>query len=345
MPAMVNPRSPILTVLGVALATIGLAPPPAMAHFVLRAPTSWRDQNVLGDPQKLGPCGDEGAAAATGAVTAFAPGETITITIDEVIFHPGHYRVALAVNDPSELPPEPVVTPGATDCGSVPIMDPVVFPVLVDGALLHAQPFSGTQALQVTLPSDVTCSRCTLQVLEFMSNHAAPCFYHHCAHISIGASSTACESDTACDDADACTIDVCNPTTGMCEHSDTGASCDDGDPCTADTCSPIAGCIAAPLTLAAVDPTFLGTLEVASCTEDRVPGVIGKLFARAGNLVGRAAKHPTKARRFLRRAEQQLRKTRKKVTRAPRRRISTGCSTALGAAVDDARTRLRCLPR
>ncbi|MGC4093878.1 MAG: hypothetical protein QM756_39430 [Polyangiaceae bacterium] len=164
----------------------------ASAHFSLQAPASWANQDSVGSPQKSAPCGqaDPGlAAVATGKVTAFAPGETITITINETIFHPGHYRVVLAVNDRSELPADPVVTPGTSDCGSAVIQSPAVFPVLADGALLHNSAFSGPQSFQVKLPSDVTCSKCTLQVAEFMSQHGlndpGGCFYHHCADISI----------------------------------------------------------------------------------------------------------------------------------------------------------------
>lgn len=166
-----------------------LVPGSADAHFVLDEPASWRTQDALGNPQKLGPCGDDGTAAPTGDITAFQTGQTITITIHETIFHPGHYRVALAVNDRSELPAEPPVTAGSTPCGSVPIMDPPVFPVLADGALLHTAPFSGPQSFDVTLPAGVTCTHCTLQIIEFMSNHGlnvpGGCFYHHCADISI----------------------------------------------------------------------------------------------------------------------------------------------------------------
>lgn len=172
------------------LASLALfVPSVADAHFVLEEPASWRELDALGNPQKLGPCGDDGSAATTGAITAFQTGQTITITIHETIFHPGHYRVALAVNDRSELPPEPLVTPASTPCGSVPIMDPPVFPVLADGALLHTAPFSGPQSFDVTLPAGVTCTHCTLQIIEFMSNHGlnvpGGCFYHHCADISI----------------------------------------------------------------------------------------------------------------------------------------------------------------
>src|SRR5262249_36841211 len=154
------------------LSLLVLAVQPATAHFALRSPESWRVQDGLGSPQKLGPCGDEDTAPTTGTVTGFSAGDTVTITLDETIFHPGHYRVALAVNDRSELPPEPPVTPGATPCGSVPIESPALFPVLADGALQHSEPFTGTRFIQVTLPSDVRCTHCTLQVLEFMSDHS-----------------------------------------------------------------------------------------------------------------------------------------------------------------------------
>lgn len=169
-----------------------LSPASADAHFILRAPASWMSQNSLGDPQKQGPCGTGAGGTPSGSVTAVQAGQTITISLDETIFHPGHYRIALAVNDRSELPPEPVVTPGSSSpCGSVPIQDPPVFPVLADGVLLHTRPFSGRQTIQVTLPDNVTCEHCTLQIIEFMSDHAlnvpGGCFYHHCADLSITA--------------------------------------------------------------------------------------------------------------------------------------------------------------
>ncbi len=161
----------------------------ARAHFILQAPACWMSQDSVGAPEKLGPCGDEGGGTATSTVTAFQSGQTITVTINEVIFHPGHYRIALAVNDRSELPPEPPVTAGSTPCGSVPVQNPPVFPVLADGVFDHAAPFNGPQSVQITLPSNVTCSKCTLQIIEFMSNHGlnnpGGCFYHHCADISI----------------------------------------------------------------------------------------------------------------------------------------------------------------
>jgi hypothetical protein len=145
----------------------------------------------------VGPCGNEGTAAETGAVTAYQSGETITIRFRETVFHPGHYRIALAVDDRSELPAPPPVTRGSTACGSVPIMDPPVFPVLADGVLPHTSPLSGEQTIDVTLPPGVTCDHCTLQIMQWMSNHGAPCFYYHCADLAI--SSVAVDSGTGTD--------------------------------------------------------------------------------------------------------------------------------------------------
>lgn len=327
-----------------ALSATLLAPHIATAHFVLRSPASWRVQDVLGDPQKLGPCGDEGAAAATGAVTAFSPGETITITLDETIFHPGHYRVALAVGDRAELPAEPTVTAGATACGSVPIMTPPVFPVLADGVLQHTSPLSGTQSFQVTLPSDVTCAHCTLQVLEFMSSHGAPCFYHHCADISIGGSGESCEGDGDCVDDNVCTSDRCNPTTSTCENLDIGAaSCNDGNACTQDSCSAAQGCVIQPITLADVDAGFLGNLQAPPCSTEQVPPGIDALFGKAGTLLTRAAENPARAERFLNRASKRLRRAAKKVAKAQGRTLSTECGMALDAVLGQAQARIQCL--
>lgn len=316
----------------------------AHAHFALRSPASWRVQDALGGPQKLGPCGDEAPAIATGIVTPFAPGETITITLDEAIFHPGHYRVALAVNDRSELPPEPLVTPGATACGSVPIMAPPVFPVLADGALAHTVPFSGMQSIQVTLPSNVTCTKCTLQVLEFMSDHAAPCFYHHCADISIGTTGGACTQDADCADSNACTTDRCRLDTSTCENPAIDpAACDDANVCTRDACASAQGCVAQALTLADVDGSFLGSLEVPACAGVPVPAAVERLFVKATALALRAAGKPPKAERLLARALKRLEGVMNRVAAAQARGLTADCAAALTAVVTQGQARLQCL--
>ncbi len=49
-----------------------------------------------------------------------------------------------------------------------------------------------------------------------------------------------CSGDEACDDGDACSVDVC--TEGVCATSGT-IDCDDGDVCTADSCAKASGCV------------------------------------------------------------------------------------------------------
>src|SRR5262249_13819667 len=47
-----------------------------------------------------------------------------------------------------------------------------------------------------------------------------------------------CRGTAACDDANPCTSDTCNPSTGACSHSNITGSCSDGNPCTVgDFCS------------------------------------------------------------------------------------------------------------
>jgi hypothetical protein len=173
-----------------------LVPSRASAHFILSSPPSYDNLSTLGDPQKSAPCGqaDPGnAPVASNTITAFHPGDTVTITINETVTHPGHYRVALA-DTQDQLPADPPVTAGSSACGSTTIESPAVLPVLADGMLVHTAAFSGPQTFTVTLPAGKTCTKCTLQVIEFMSNHGlnvpGGCFYHHCADISIAAAAT-----------------------------------------------------------------------------------------------------------------------------------------------------------
>src|SRR5690606_23654687 len=71
---------------------------PASAHFVLESPAPTLEQNAIGDPQKLGPCGgtSQDAGTPTGAVTELTGGSTLHLKLREAVYHPGHYRVALA---------------------------------------------------------------------------------------------------------------------------------------------------------------------------------------------------------------------------------------------------------
>jgi hypothetical protein len=187
-------RRSIAVVTGAALAT--LLAPPAHAHFKLNAPPAYSQQNGLGDPQKSAPCGqaDPGnPVVPTNAVTTVVAGTTLQVKLSETIFHPGHYRVTIA-KDLASLPADPPVVKGSTDCGSTEIVASPTLPILVDGALVHDKALSGEQTIDVPIPADMTCENCTLQVVQFMSNHGlnnpGGCFYHHCATVNVVAAGT-----------------------------------------------------------------------------------------------------------------------------------------------------------
>jgi len=177
-------RAPTFVIAAAVFTTGSFAALVAHAHFAMSEPPTWLVQNGSGDPQKNAPCGMQAGAVQTNAETTYKPGDMVTITITETVPHPGHYRVSLAANQ-AALPMDPAVTPGATDCGSLAINPTPALPLLADGLLVHTGTLAGPQTVKVALPPGMTCEHCVLQVQEFMSNHGAPCFYHHCATISI----------------------------------------------------------------------------------------------------------------------------------------------------------------
>lgn len=89
----------------VLLATV---PAATHAHFRLLEPASWLVANDRGDPQKAAPCGgdlkDKGTPS--GIVGKAVGGQKLHIKVQETIYQPGHYRVALAVNSRDELTPD-----------------------------------------------------------------------------------------------------------------------------------------------------------------------------------------------------------------------------------------------
>src|ERR1700722_11864265 len=173
------------------LATRGLA------HFRLLEPASWLQESDLGDPQWSSPCGgtltDPGKP--TGALTKIQGGDKLHIRIREMAFHPGFYRVALAVNSRRELPPDPEAisetTPGGRQrslAGA--IHYPPAPPILADGLFMHDAPFDKDQEADIEIPN-INCEKCTLQVIEFMAgqnrNPDGVYPYPHCADLRISA--------------------------------------------------------------------------------------------------------------------------------------------------------------
>jgi hypothetical protein len=185
-------------------ATAAIAPF-ASAHFKLLAPDSWVVESNLGDPQKLGPCGgtSKDGGMPTNLVTKVQGGSKLHIKLQETVYHPGHYRVSLAVNSRAELPEDPKVVTrdpaGAKEKGpqsvSAPIDPNPKPPVLADGLFVHnMRPADQKSAppweTDIQLPN-ISCAKCTLQIVQFMAEHGVNAdggfFYHHCAELNITA--------------------------------------------------------------------------------------------------------------------------------------------------------------
>lgn len=172
------------------------APAAAPAHFILQQPKSWLVENALGDPQKAGPCGAtaEKPGTPTGEVTALTGGEMLHIKVKETIYHPGFYRVALSVLDRSELPADPEDVTRDSPRGPISVsgkIDPNPKPpVLLDGLWEHRQRTTEAFETDVKIPN-INCEHCTIQVIQFMEEHAINTdgrfTYHHCADLKITA--------------------------------------------------------------------------------------------------------------------------------------------------------------
>jgi hypothetical protein len=121
-------------------------------------------------------------------------GQMLHIKVQETVFHPGHYRVALAVNSRAELPPDPAANTRDSDKGpwsvSAPIQSPPQIPVLADGLFAHTSKQADPWEADVQIPN-INCFRCTLQIAEFMAEHGlnqdGGYYYHHCADLHITA--------------------------------------------------------------------------------------------------------------------------------------------------------------
>jgi hypothetical protein len=124
-------------------------------------------------------------------------GQKLHLKLMETVYHPGHYRVALAVNSLDELPGDPQAATMESDRGtrsvSAPIQNPLQAPMLADGLFVHtakpAEPFE----TDLDLPN-INCPKCTLQIVEFMAEHGVNkdggFYYHHCANLAITADPT-----------------------------------------------------------------------------------------------------------------------------------------------------------
>jgi hypothetical protein len=166
------------------------------AHFKLIEPAGWIVESERGDPQKAAPCGGDAQdkGTPTNTIAKVVGGSKIHLKVLETIYHPGHYRVALAVNSRAELPPDPVTTERMTDRGPqsvwAVIQSPAQVPVIADGLFQHYTKPDSAAPYETDIPMpNISCAKCTLQVIEFMAQHGynqpGGYSYHHCADVQI----------------------------------------------------------------------------------------------------------------------------------------------------------------
>jgi hypothetical protein len=206
-------RFPLLVV-GLAVAPLSASAdfklPSTATHFKLLEPEPSLVTDERGNPQKAGPCGGSNTDWGTPswAVTQVVGGQDLHLKIQETVYHPGHYRVALAVNSPTELPLDPVATTRDSDRGpwsvTGEIQDPPQIPVLADGLFPHSnfdadgrfvRPEGRLDPWEADIPlPNINCENCILQVVQHMNEHAfnnpGGYSYHKCAHLQITADPT-----------------------------------------------------------------------------------------------------------------------------------------------------------
>jgi hypothetical protein len=166
----------------------------ADAHITLMTPASWVVESAQGDPQKTGPCGGELGGAGitpTNMVTTYRVGERVSVSWKETVGHSGHFRISIA-SERDDLVDPPVVTESGDGVSgnsiSAEILNPVAYPVLLDGLFPRENVAAGSPQVapftqEIVIPD--MPGPATLQVIQFMAQHAPGYFYHHCADINI----------------------------------------------------------------------------------------------------------------------------------------------------------------
>jgi hypothetical protein len=156
-----------------------LLPALADAHIQLLNPKPRHPEtgNALSALLKAPPCGVAGERRTTNIINYFKPGQTITVTWNEYIPHPGHYRIAFLADGDNFAEPT-----SFTD-----VRQPAVLPILADNIEPTTSGVGGMHQLQVQLPN-VECANCTLQVIQLMTDKppytvGGDDVYHTCADL------------------------------------------------------------------------------------------------------------------------------------------------------------------
>jgi hypothetical protein len=160
-----------------------VAPGAALAHVQLESPLQRESA------QKTGPCGSSGSTR-SGNVCTYRPGATITVTWDETIEHPGHFRISFDEDGDDDF----VVPTGYDDIGPY---DGVLIDNIADRDVRGGD---ASYSQEVQLP-DIECDSCTLQLIQVMTDKPpygnGDDIYYQCADIALSASAPE-------DPADAC---------------------------------------------------------------------------------------------------------------------------------------------
>jgi MYXO-CTERM domain-containing protein len=161
-------RLPLLT-----LSAVLLVASSAGAHIALTFPTARSNDQVQ---LKTGPCG-QSTTARTNKVSVFKPGQTITVTWNETINHPGHYRISFDPNGNNFVNPTSFTD---VDGGTLGLVDGI-------SDKTGVAPIPYTQ--QITFPN-IECASCTLQLIQVMTDKppydpspAGNDIYYQCADI------------------------------------------------------------------------------------------------------------------------------------------------------------------
>jgi hypothetical protein len=134
----------------VAFVLTALTSAAAAGHIELLAPSP------RNDALKSGPCGAGAGDVRGQVVSTFRPGQTITVRWQEFVAHPGYYRISFDADGQDDFV-DPAAPGEPTGDASV----------LID----NIGDREGTEVYEqaVTLP-DIECSRCTLQVVQVMTD-------------------------------------------------------------------------------------------------------------------------------------------------------------------------------
>lgn len=187
---------PLATAVAIALATLAS---PARAHLALEFPPSRYGADVL----KQGPCGVSGGGRGT-VVTELPSGSALTVVWNEYIDHPGYFRIAFDADGDDDFA-DPVCL---ADCAT---RTPAIGLYVNDAVLLDgiADTDGGESRVSVRLP-DVECDRCTLQVIQVMTDkppYTSPGndIYYQCADLVLRRAVSGCAGD--CDGSGQVTVE------------------------------------------------------------------------------------------------------------------------------------------